>query len=331
MSWIKIVISVFILLVILYYMGPKPSKPVYDETFTTTTSNLIKLTDSITQSENAIKNIKPNNNAEIVFFNNALKNKTKWSVVYLHGFSASSSEADPIHKWFAKKYGMNLYLARLSNHGLKSEEALLNLTSDELWQTAKEALAVGEQLGENVILMSTSTGGSLALKLAAVYPEKVSALINFSPNIRINSPAAFLLNKPWGLQILKFAKGGNYNITGTEDEESAKYWNNKYRIEAIVNLQQLVETTMTKKTFNDVTCPSLTIAYYKDEENQDKTVKVSAQEWMNNSISTPDKEKRFVKLAKVGAHPLASKIYSKDLNSVRITIDYFIKDILNIE
>ena len=204
------------------------------------------------------------------------------------------------------------------------------MTADRLWKTAKDALAVGEKLGDNVILMSTSTGGSLSLMLASKYPEKVSALINFSPNIRINDPSAFLLNDPWGLQIARLAMGGNYRVTGTEEEESAKYWNNKYRLEAIVNLEVLVETSMTEKVFEGVTCPSLTIGYYKDEEHQDSTVKVEAEEWMNETISTPEDKKRFVKLPNVGSHPIASGLFSKDLDSVRETVESFAEEVLEL-
>lgn len=34
------------------------------------------------------------------------------------------------------------------------------------------------------------------------------ALINLSPNIAINDPAAFLLNNPWGLYIARAVMGG---------------------------------------------------------------------------------------------------------------------------
>jgi len=219
----------------------------------------------------------------------------------------------------------------MSDHGIDTTDALLYMTADRLWKTSKEALAVGEQLGDKVILMSTSTGGTLSLLLASKYPDKVSALINFSPNVRINDPAAFLLNDPWGLQIARLAMGGKERVTGPENDESSKYWNNKYRLEAVVNLQQLVETSMKPDTFKKVHCPSLTVAYYKDEQHQDPTVKVEAEEWMNDELATPKELKRFVKLPNVGAHPLASSIFSKDLESVRKTTFSFAEEVLKLE
>jgi pimeloyl-ACP methyl ester carboxylesterase len=331
MSFFKKVFAVILLLGAVYLLGPKPATPKYDLVFPRVSPNLEFLSDSITNAEKNRENIKKDNEAKIVFANDSLKQKTEWSLVYIHGFSASEKEGEPINREFAKRYGMNLFLARMSDHGIDSSDALVNMTADRLWETAKEALAIGEQLGDKVILMSTSTGGTLSLMLASKYPEKVSALINFSPNVKINDPAAFLLNDPWGLQIARLAMGGKERVTGPEADETSKYWNNKYRLEAVVNLQQLVETTMKVSTFEKVTCPSLTIAYYKDEEHQDPTVKVDAEEWMNSEISTPENLKRFVKLSDVGVHPMASGIMSKDLESVRKTVYSFAEEVLKLQ
>jgi len=331
MTFKKTIITALLLVGGVYFFGPTPEVADYDEKFPIVSDDIVFLADSIAKSELSLGNIKEDNEAQIIFYNDSLKNKTEWALVYVHGFSGSAMEGNPIHREFAKKYGMNLYLARLSDHGLDTSEALVDMTTNRLWKTAKEALAIGEKLGDNVILMSTSTGGTLSILLASKFPEKVSALINFSPNVKINDPAAFLLNDPWGLQIARLVKGGNYNVTGSETDETAKYWNNTYRLEAVVNLQELIESSMIKKTFENVICPSLTVVYYKDEKNQDPTVKVEAGEWMNENISTVDSEKRFVKLANVGVHPLASDILSKDLNSVRETINLFAEEILNLE
>ena len=111
-------------------------------------------------------------------------------------------------------------LSRLADHGIDTTEALLQFTPDRAWESAKEALAMGKKIGDKVILLSTSTGGTLALMLAAEYPEDVFALINLSPNIAINDGAAFLLNDPWGLQIARMVMGGNYRVTDANEEHA---------------------------------------------------------------------------------------------------------------
>ena len=189
-------------------------------------------------------NIKPNNEARIIWIDSS-RQKTPYSVVYLHGFSASQTEGDPTHRRFAKAFGCNLFLSRLADHGVDTTEALLQFTPDRVWESAKEALAVGKKIGDKVILLSTSTGGTLALMLAAEYPDDVFALISLSPNIAINDGAAFILNDPWGLQIARMVMGGDYRVTDA-NEEHAKYWNKKYRLESLTQLEELVESSMSK-------------------------------------------------------------------------------------
>jgi pimeloyl-ACP methyl ester carboxylesterase len=326
----RIFLTSTIILIIIVLLGPKPDTPYYQVDLPQITNSLRLLADSIARAEADNPLVKPNNEARIVWADSAYR-QTNWAIVYLHGFSASQMEGDPIHREVAEHFDMNLYLARLSDHGLLSDSALVNLTPDRLWESARLALVIGRKLGKKVILMSTSTGGTLALKLAAQYPDKVDALINYSPNIRINNAYAGLMNNSWGLNILKFMSTDGYVITtGANDSIISQYWNTKYRIEALPQLEELVETTMTKDVFKEISCPSLTIAYYKDEEHQDPTVKVSAMQWMHESLATANDKKRYVELADVGVHPLASGLRSKDLASVKQYSVQFVEEILGV-
>src|SRR5688572_7390093 len=187
-KWLFIVIP--IVLVIVYFSGPSPSTPTFDKAVPVVPTEPVALEEYISQQESKHK-LKPGNEAQIVWADSA-KAKTEYAVVYLHGFSASQMEGDPIHRRFAKEFGCNLFLARLSDHGVDTTEMLLQFTADRFWESAKEALAIGKAIGDKVILVSTSTGGTVALMLAAEYPEAVHALINLSPNIALKDPAAFL-------------------------------------------------------------------------------------------------------------------------------------------
>ena len=206
----------FILLLGIYFLGPKPDDPVYSKAMPSVPETGEALERHIVDLDSKHK-IKPNNEARIVWYDSS-KQKTPYAVVYLHGFSASQVEGDPIHRRFAQEFGCNLYLSRLADHGIDTTEALLQFTPDRIWESAKEALAIGKKLGDKVILLSTSTGGTLALMLAAEYPEDVFALINLSPNIAINDGAAFILNDPWGLQIARMVMGGNYRVTDASED-----------------------------------------------------------------------------------------------------------------
>ena len=272
--------------------------------------------------------VKPDNEARIVWLNDSLKNVTEYAVVYLHGFSASQEEGDPLHYEFAQKFGCNLFLSRLDAHGIDTTEPLANFTAEGLWNTAKEAYAIGKKLGKKVILMSTSTGGTIALKLAAEYPD-IAGLILLSPNIAINDPNAWLLNNPWGLQIAHLVTGKHRTVEDTT-AIYAQYWNNRYATKSLVQLEELIETTMKASTFEKVKQPVLLLYYYKDEEHQDAVVKVSAMKRMFKQLGTPDSLKREVAIANAGNHVIGSYIKSKDIPSVIEQTEKFASDILHL-
>lgn len=309
-----------LLLAIVYFAGPKPKAPRFNKTFSPMAGEPAALEAFIAMKEGMHK-LKPDNEARIVWADST-KRKTEYAVVYLHGFSASQKEGDPVHRKFAKAFGANLYLARLADHGIDTVETLLNFTADRFWNSAKEALAMGKAIGDKVILVTCSTGGTVGLMLAAEYPEDVYALINMSPNIAINDPAAFLLNDPWGLQIARTVLGSNYR-EWVPDPERANYWNSKYRIEALVQLEELVESSMTEETFKRVKQPCLTLYYYKDEAHQDPEVKVSAMLEMHQQLATPDGLKEAIAIPNAGAHVLGSSLTSKDVEGVYREMERF--------
>jgi pimeloyl-ACP methyl ester carboxylesterase len=302
-----------VFLIAAYFLGPVPHKPTWDKSIVQVPSDPKALENYIANHESQ-HTLKPDNEARIIWADSS-KGKTPFSVVYLHGFSSSQKEGDPIHLQFAKEFGCNLYLTRLADHGIDTTEQLLNFTGDRLWQSAKEALAVGKAIGDRVILLSTSTGGTMAIMLAAEYPEDVFAMINMSPNLAINQTAAWLLNNPWGLQIARQIMGSNY-YKSTLDSARKIYWNTSYRIESLVQLQEILEDKMNMSTYKRVTCPSLTLYYYKNEQEQDQTVKVSAMLEMHKQLGTPDSLKVALPVPNAGFHVMGSYLVSKDLETV---------------
>jgi esterase/lipase len=324
MRILKIVILSILALFVIYFLGPQPPKPVLNEVLPTVAS-INDLDASIADME-ATHKIKPNNEAKIIWADSS-KTQTEYAIVYLHGFSASQMEGDPVHQNIAKQFHCNLYLARLAEHGIDTTEDLMNLTAENYWESAKLAYAIGKQIGKKVILMSTSTGGTLALQLAANYPE-IAGLILYSPNIEIFDPSAPLLNNPWGLQIGRTVLKSNYVDIKYKDSAYPTYWNKHYRIEAVVALQNLLEATMTKATFKKIHQPTLALYYYKDEAHQDNVVKVKAIQKMMQQIATPSNLKMEMAMPNTGNHVLASPIVSKDIVSVEQATAKFMKEVI---
>lgn len=315
--WFAAIIAV---LAIVYFMGPKPETPVFNKTMPVVPTEATALENYISLGESKHK-LKPNNEARIVWADSS-KSKTEYAIVYLHGFSASQMEGDPVHRRLAEEFGCNLFLARLADHGVDTTESLLGFTADRFWESSKEALAIGKSIGKKVILMSTSTGGTTALMLAAEYPDDVYGLINLSPNIALRDPAAFLLNDPWGLQIARLVIGSNYR-QWMPDPERAKYWNSNYRLESLTQLEELLESSMNDETFSKIKQPSLTLYYYKSETERDSEVSVDAMLEMNSKISTPDSLKVAIAMPNTGAHVIGSPLVSKDVEGVYREIEKF--------
>jgi pimeloyl-ACP methyl ester carboxylesterase len=320
-SWLRVSLIVLTVLIIIYYLGPRPAIPRYDPLLPDVPNQPVALMDYVAEKENKHR-LKPDNEARIVW-NDSIPRKTAYSVVYLHGFSASQEEGDPVHRDFAKRYGCNLYLSRLDGHGIDTTEPLLGMTATGLWNDAKEALSIGMKLGDKVILIGTSTGSTLALKLAATYPNNVFAVINMSPNIAINNDLAFLANNPWGLQLSQLIRHGKYNESATINSTTGRYWYDKYRLEGVVELENLLETTMVPSIFRKIKQPVLNLYYYKDENHQDPVVKVSAILEMEEELGTPDSMKTAISIPGAGVHVIGCSLVSHDIPAVQAAIYSF--------
>ncbi len=331
LKWFGIFI---LLLIIVYFLGPQPSTPKYTKELPAVPSEASQLEKYVADNE-AKHKLKPDNEARIIWFsegvlsdNDSTKEKTEYAVVYLHGFSASQEEGDPVHKDFAKKFGCNLYLARLADHGVDTTNPLADYSAEKYWRSAVEAYAIGKQLGKKIILMSTSTGSTVALKLCGEFPD-IAANIMLSPNIAINDPNAWMLNNRWGLQIAHIVLG-KHRSTADTTALYKQYWNQRYSTNALVQLEELLESTMKESTFKKITQPSLMLYYFKDKENQDDVVKVSAMKRMFVQLATPDSLKREVAIPNAGNHVLGSPIKSKDVESVKREIEKFAVEILKL-
>ena len=325
LKWFGVLV---LLLIVVYFLGPQPATPVYTTNLPILPAEADALENYILTNESRHK-LKPDNEARILWLHDSLKEKTEYALVYLHGFSASQEEGDPLHYELAQKFGCNLYLSRLDAHGIDTINPLANFTALGYWNSAKEAFAIGRQLGKKIILVSTSTGGTVALKLAAEYPE-IAGLILLSPNIAINDANAWMLNNHWGLQIAELIEGKQRKVDDTT-AIYAQYWNDQYATKSLVQLEELVESTMKEATFKKVKQPVLLLYYYKDKQHQDRVVKVSAMRRMFKQLGTPDRLKREVAIPEAGDHVIGSYVKSKDIKSVEVACENFLKEVMQMQ
>lgn len=326
---LRILLIIFVALGIIYFAGPQPETPVYNTALPETPSNAAALETWVAKKEAAQK-VKPGNEATIVWENDSLRNQTEYVLLYLHGFSASHEEGNPVHRNIAKRFGCNLFLARLADHGIDTISPMYYFTAEKLWNSAVEAYAVAKQLGKKVIVVGTSTGGTLALQLAATYPE-IAALLLLSPNIEIYDPNSKLLNNPWGLEIAKLVIGKDYMLTKDQRPIYKKYWYSQYPLQPLPQLQELLETTMLPETFSKIKQPTLLLYYYKDEANQDKVVSVSAMLKMFEQLGTDAALKEKKSMPNTGDHVIGSYIKSNDYQGVETEMSKFLVNVLQLQ
>ena len=278
-------------------------------------SDLRELEKWIKERESKTESLKPNNEAEIVWAKDSAYTPTIYSFLYLHGFSASKADGEPIHRNIAHRYKGNLYLARLHEHGMEKAEPLLDFSAKGLIDSALEALAIARHLGERVVIISTSTGSTLALWLASHFPD-IHSLICYSPNIELYAKSSRLLTFPFGLNIARLVMGGKYRIT-SQQPETVKYWNTRYRLEALIQLKILLDDTMKAETFMQVKCPVFVGYFYKNEEEHDKTVSVPAILQMFEELATPSELKHIENFPDAGVHCISSKYENKNWKLVQ--------------
>lgn len=186
-----------------------------------------------------ISNIRPGAAKRIVWAG-AVGAKTPLSVIYLHGFSATAEEIRPVPDLVAAGLGANLFYTRLTGHGLPGED-LAKASAGDWVEDLAEAMAIGRRLGDRVLILSTSTGGTLAA-LAAADPalsEGLAGVVMVSPNFGIRSAAAKILDLPfahvWGPMV-----AGQTRSFEPRNAAHGAYWTTSYPTLALFPMAALV-------------------------------------------------------------------------------------------
>jgi pimeloyl-ACP methyl ester carboxylesterase len=305
---------ILLAIVLLYCLGPTPRIPNLSPELPAVPADPAAAAAWLDAKEAGLP-VRPDNQARVLWAG-APGARSRRVLVYLHGYSASWRECAPVLTGLAQRCGANLLLTRLRSHGLETAEPLLDLDAQQLWDDAKEALALALSLGDEVVLAATSSGAPLALQLAALHPGKVHGLLLYSANIRIRQPGSRLMTWPWGLQVAQLVKGGRYNHWDGGPEAS-KYWYMRQRLEGAVQLQALLDACVKPADFARVSCPVYSAVYYQDEAHSDPTIRVWAVEWMMACLGTPAGKRRFQAFPKAQDHVICCDLMSQDWQGVQ--------------
>jgi len=189
--------------------------------------------------------------------------RTKDVIVYIHGFSSTSQEIRPVPDQVAANLGANLYLPRLTGHGLPGS-AMGGTHVDDWMVDLAETMEIARRLGDRVILMTTSTGGTLTA-VGLDYPEVmkgVEGIIFVSPNFGVHNPLSALGRLPFGRVWFSWLAGKERSWEPMNDLQ-AKYWTTSYPPHAIIPMMSLIAHTE-KQDFTTTKLPAL--FYFTDRD-----------------------------------------------------------------
>ena len=204
--------------------------------------------------------------------------KTPLSIIYLHGFTASSKEIRPVPDRVAAALGANLFFTRFAGHG-RQPSAMADANVGRWMDDVGEAIKIGNQIGETVIIMATSTGGTLAAAAALdkAVMENIRGIIFISPNFAVNNPAANLLNWPFARQWVPLLVGAEQQGNARNDLH-ARYWMMTYPTSALMPMAAIV-AAVDRESYDDVEIPALFYYSLQDQVVVPEKTAAFARSW----------------------------------------------------
>lgn len=165
---------------------------------------------------------------------------TGYSVLYLHGFSATRQETAPLARDVANALGANLFETRLFGHG-RERDALTDVRAEDWLRDATEALAVARRLGERVIVIGTSTGATLAAAMLDHSAMRaVDTLVMISPNFALRDSKGSWITRPAGPLLMRLLLGET-RTWAPYNAQQGRFWSTSYPMAAMVEVMRLVD------------------------------------------------------------------------------------------
>ena len=224
----------------------------------------------LADGERGVPALRPGSEKIVVWHDPEAPSVTPLSIVYLHGFSADRHEVEPLVSELASDLGANVFFTRLRGHG-QDGAAMGEARAEEWLDDTAEAIAIGGRIGERIVLMGTSTGGTLAV-WAASRPEvrdRLAALVLVSPNLRVQDAAAPILLWPWGGAIGRLVVGEERCFEPRSPEE-ARHWTVCYPPSALLPMMAVVRLAGSTPD-GAIAVPTL-VVYSKDDHVVDPEV-----------------------------------------------------------
>jgi len=224
-----------------------------------------------------VPNLRAGQGREVIWAG-ARETKTPLAVVYIHGFSASKAELRPVPDQVATALGANLFYTRLPGHG-RDGAAMGDPTASDWLAVYDETMAIATTIGERVLVISTSTGSTLATAglVRVGWAEKIAGHVMVSPNFGIPDPAAKLANlmgfRLWGPML-----AGSERSFEPLNDAQAQYWTTRYPLGAVVPMMRLI-AAVDSADYSTADMPALFIYSDQDQVVDPKRTEIFMKNW----------------------------------------------------
>lgn len=257
------------------------------------------------------------------------------AVLFIHGWGACRAEGELTIDQIADEWGANVLYLRLPGHGLDGE-AMVRAQPEAYTRAVADALNAAEALGEQVVVVGSSTGGLLATWASATYPERIDATVLASP--------LYAYSAGWvgpvagnrlgvGLVQLVLGKERYAGWEGTEPDLSQPgyddHWTIQQQYAAMARLEMLRRAVLKAPGVPEgVRQPVLLVHHYRDEDFQDNVVSVAAMREMFDRFrnGVPHPKSRWAPVAEAN-HILLSEYVKVDHDAVLAEFRSFFADV----
>ena len=207
-------------------------------------------------------------------------------VVLIHGLFASPAEV----RGFGERLALNGYTVigpRLRGHGTSPCE-LRELKWEQWLQSVYRAYRIIEPYSERIYLIGFSTGGALALKLAADQPDKLSGIAAISVPIKFSDSTMMFVPLVHGTNTLMrwfSSYEGKSFVTNQSEHPDINYCNMPVR--ALYELRRLIDDL--ENRLADIATPTLIL-----QADKDPVVDAKSADIIHAKLGTELKKREFI-------------------------------------
>jgi alpha-beta hydrolase superfamily lysophospholipase len=178
----------------------------------------------------------------------------------------------------ARALGANLVFARLSGHGRDGAAMAVPRAGDWL-DDAALFLEIARRVGERVIVIGTSTGGTLAAWAATdpAMARDVAGVVFVAPNFALANPAGVLLEWPYARAWGPLVAGAERSFEPMNEGQAA-HWTTRYPIGAAVTLGTLLRE-MRGRDLGQAAVPALVLFSDADQVVSAQATRAAMAGW----------------------------------------------------